>query len=593
MRKPLLFKLFALVMCLSCNLGASAHDFVEDGIYYNVYGTQATVTFRGEYYYSYTNEYSGSVTIPESVSHNGTVYVVKNIGRSAFNECSGLTNVTIPNSVTFIDECAFSNCTSLKNVIIPNSVVEIWAEAFCGCTSLSSVKIPNSVKTIASGTFSECSSLTSVTIPNSVEYLGAGAFSRCTGLTNVTIGSSVEYIDEYIFGGCSNLSTLNVLATTPPAIEDNDAFDQVHYSSIYLKVPKGRKTAYQSANVWSNFTNISELLSLNDALNVEGGTIQFETSGDYTWITKSDGGRSYAQSDNAGAHSSTSALTATVTVNKASTLSFDFKAWGEGSNYDKCIFSIDGSQQFSYGARQNDWETYTVDIPAGTHTLTWTYSKDSSVNPTGDYFAIDNVALRRSLDPALNVTGGTIHFTSEGNYPWIVMESGGRDYAQSSNAGVASSSSVMTATVTVNKASTLSFDFKAWGEGTSYDKCIFSIDGEQKFSYGARQNDWETYSVNLSVGTHTLTWTYSKDSSVNPAGDYFAVDNVKLIQATIAHGDADGDGKIDMDDLTALINYLLTSNASYVNMIGADVNGSGGVGMDDLSALINYLMLNN
>ena len=303
--------------------------------------------------------------------------------------------------------------------------------------------------------------------------------------------------------------------------------------------------------------NVSVMRRLDPVLNVTGGTIHFTSGGAYPWTVIEDGDRDYAKSGNAGVASSSSVMTATVSVDKASTLSFDFKAWGEGTSYDVCIFSIDGVQQFKYGARQNDWETYTVDIPTGTHTLTWTYQKDGSVNPTGDYFAIDNVALRRALDPALNVTGGTIHFTSEGTYPWIVMEDGGRDYAMSSNAGVASSTSELTAAIALDKASTLSFDFKAWGEGTNYDVCIFSIDGVQQFKYGARQNDWETYTVDIPAGTHTLMWTYQKDSSVNPTGDYFAVDNVKLTEITVQHGDVDGNGVIGMDDLTALINYLV------------------------------------
>ena len=104
-------------------------------------------------------------------------------------------------------------------------------------------------------------------------------------------------------------------------------------------------------------------------------------------------GRVYAQSGNAGVSSSTSEMTATVSIAQTSTLSFDFKAWGEGSSYDVCRFLIDGAEQFKYGARDNDWETYSVDLAAGNHTLTWNYSKDGSVNPTGDYFAVDNVAI--------------------------------------------------------------------------------------------------------------------------------------------------------------------------------------------------------
>ena len=334
-----------------------------------------------------------------------------------------------------------------------------------------------------------------------------------------------------------------------------------------------------------------EVISLDNALNVTGGNIHFTSQGSYHWITVNEGGRTYAQSGNAGVASSSSVLTATVTISQTYTLLFDFKAWGEGSAYDQCIFSVDGVVQFSYGARQNDWETYSVDLSPGTHTLTWSYTKDSSVNPTGDYFAVDNVALRIQLDPVLNVADGNIHFTTGGDYPWTAVTSGGRTYAQSGNAGIASSSSVLTAIVDVVWNSTLSFDFKAWGEGSSYDVCEFFIDGVQKFKYGARQNDWETYSVDLSPGTHTLTWSYTKDSSVNPTGDYFAVDNVS-IRAKLAplRGDVNGDGNVNITDVTDLIDYLLSGNTSAVNLVAADVNGDNNVNITDVTDLIDYLL---
>jgi surface protein len=81
-----------------------------------------------------------------------------------------------------------------------------------------------------------------------------------------------------------------------------------------------------------------------------------------------------------------------------------FKAWGEGNEddriYDACTFYIDGSVRLEYGEYQNDWESYSVDLEAGAHTLKWSYSKDGSVDPNGDYFAIDNVLLTTHDDEA-------------------------------------------------------------------------------------------------------------------------------------------------------------------------------------------------
>jgi hypothetical protein len=198
-----------------------------------------------------------------------------------------------------------------------------------------------------------------------------------------------------------------------------------------------------------------------------------------------------------------------------------------------------------------------------------------------------------SLDEALNVGGGDIFFISEGDYPWLGVNLDGRICAKSGNAGVGGSSSVLKANVNLARAGTLSFDFKAWGEGTSsfWDKCAFSIDGVEKLAYGAYANEeWETVTVDVPAGAHTLTWSYAKDSSVNPAGDYFAVDNVLITQKTMTRGDVDNDGSVNISDVTALIDYLLSGNASGVNLGAADCDQDGSINISDVTALIDFLL---
>lgn len=142
-----------------------------------------------------------SVTIPNTVT---------NIGHYAFHSCSGLTSANIPNSVTNIGECAFSGCSSLSSVTIPNSVTSISSGAFDGCGSLTSVTIPNSVTSIGSEAFRECSNLTSVTIPNSVTNIGNEAFRACISLASVTLGNSVASIGMYAFQGCEPLTSVTI-----------------------------------------------------------------------------------------------------------------------------------------------------------------------------------------------------------------------------------------------------------------------------------------------------------------------------------------------------------------------------------------------
>ena len=109
MEKHYLKRLFFAIFLFTCCIAVSAHDFEVDGIFYNIWGDEAIVTYKGNSYDSY-NEYSGSVVIPEKVNYNGKTYSVTSIGSGAFYGCSGLTSVTIPNSVTSIGYYAFYNC---------------------------------------------------------------------------------------------------------------------------------------------------------------------------------------------------------------------------------------------------------------------------------------------------------------------------------------------------------------------------------------------------------------------------------------------------------------------------------------------------
>ena len=142
-----------------------------------------------------------SVTIPDSVT---------SIGYDAFYGCKRLTSVTIGNSVTSIGDSAFYGCTDLTSVTIPDSVTSIGYDAFWGCKSLTSVTIPDSVTFIGDSAFYGCTSLTSVTIPDSVTSIGSSAFEGCTGLTSITIGNSVTSIGNSAFDGCTGLTSITI-----------------------------------------------------------------------------------------------------------------------------------------------------------------------------------------------------------------------------------------------------------------------------------------------------------------------------------------------------------------------------------------------
>ena len=111
MKKILSFFLLMLMPMI-----AEAYEAKIDGIYYdfNKDAKTATVTYENYYDDGWSSwnwsDYSGSVNIPPTVEYNGETYDVTSIGSSAFYRCSGLTSVTIPNSVTSIGNRAFYNC---------------------------------------------------------------------------------------------------------------------------------------------------------------------------------------------------------------------------------------------------------------------------------------------------------------------------------------------------------------------------------------------------------------------------------------------------------------------------------------------------
>jgi len=262
MKTKILKPLLAMA-CLLSSINALAYDFEVDGIYYDVVSlSEFTCKVVKESKDAY---YSGDVVIPAHVNYANKTLTVVEIEDGLFEECSELTGITIPNTITSISNYMFEGCKklervkiedgetalkfghgkeglfyncpitslyvgrnlsymatysygyspfsgikTLKEVTIGNSVTKIGNYEFHKCSGITSITIPNSVTEIGDNAFDGCSGLTSVTIGNSVTEIGSFAFYKCSGLTSVTIPNSVTEIGDYAFDGCSGLTSVTI-----------------------------------------------------------------------------------------------------------------------------------------------------------------------------------------------------------------------------------------------------------------------------------------------------------------------------------------------------------------------------------------------
>ena len=250
---------YAFVSCIELT-SITIPDSVMSIGSYAFYGcselTSITIPFVGKNAYGSGATYFGYIFGAGSYSDNSNYIPANlkeviitgsaNIGDYAFKDCSGLTSITIPNSVTSIGFCAFDGCSGLTNIYytgdiaswcgtnglhnlmrfadanktlyidnqevagnltIPAGTTSIGNCAFFGCSGLTGIAIPNSVTSIGYSAFSNCRGLTSIIIPNSVTSIGESAFSGCNGLTSVTIPDSVTSIEFSAFSGCNGLTS--------------------------------------------------------------------------------------------------------------------------------------------------------------------------------------------------------------------------------------------------------------------------------------------------------------------------------------------------------------------------------------------------
>lgn len=173
----------------------SAYDFKRDGVYYMITSMARleveVVNPNGEYA---RTSYSGSIVIPESVSHEGKTFVVARIGNYAFFNGADIKSVAMPGTIRDIGKYACAGCRKLDEVDLPESLEEIGYRAFHLCTSLRKVVIPATVTAIRSDAFGGCGQMKEMFfLPQKRPNIGEGAFMDTHAHMEQYVPNKAEY----------------------------------------------------------------------------------------------------------------------------------------------------------------------------------------------------------------------------------------------------------------------------------------------------------------------------------------------------------------------------------------------------------------
>ena len=326
------------------------------------------------------------------------------------NEPTPATGVEIVPAV--VNDLYVNNTAQLGVTTTPENANNYTLEWSSSNTAVATVDGAGLVTGVAQGT-----ATITVTLRDNLE----GGVYTATATVNVPGPLAVTGIslNPTVMGIYTNALPVEIAATIEPENASNKQIVWTTSDPSVATVDSGFVTGVSAGTavitattVDGNFAascevTVSELESLDDALNVLGGSLSFANDPDYPWTAVVLGSRGVAESTNQGVASSSAVITSVVEMEAGDALRFDWKVSSE-TNYDKLIFAVNGTAQSNISGKI-DWATYSYTAEtAGTYTFTWTYSKDNSVNTNDDTAWVDNVELVKGglPDPTPTPGGG-------------------------------------------------------------------------------------------------------------------------------------------------------------------------------------------
>lgn len=272
-----------ILILLTTAIGSFAqndYDFFVMSNYVNIYYkiTNSDPTNRTVELAKPKEKYIRPVTISQTVTYNGKKYKITGIGDYAFAYCEGITNITIPENITYIGKSAFTR-TSLKEISIPESVTSIDDNAFCYNNDLEYVSFPKSVTEVGEAIFYYCPKLnqsisnehvfvhynqsdSTINVPEGVHGIFCHQEST-PSIKHVILPTTTDTIGQYsIVGG--NIKTITVKATTPPHCHDNaiSPLELTSTATVYVSdSDPAILERYKADPYWSNFNIVATDLS--------------------------------------------------------------------------------------------------------------------------------------------------------------------------------------------------------------------------------------------------------------------------------------------------------------------------------------------
>ena len=627
------FKIMLLALMLNVSFNAKCYDFELDGIYYSFNDDATTVSVAPP---PYNWQYKDVVSIPGTVSHDGESLTVTAIGDSAFYSCSSLTGVEMPATVTVIGNYAFGRDYNLKRVNLPDGVTDIGDSAFWYCSGLTAITLDEGVRSIGANAFSFCTRLTNLSLPSTVTVIGSEAFAGCWNLASITVdpenpvfnsregcNALIESATGKLLLGCVNtvipqgVTTIGqssfawskiTVVDIPEgvtAIEDY-AFDHCDYIS-QLMLPSTLVTIGYSAfnGAYANLTELRlpdslisvggyafancsglEYIDFGHGLQHIGNLAFFNCSG----LTEVDLPESLLSIDGGAFMSCTGLTSFHVPASVTSIGSGIFQAC---ENLLNVTVDVDNATFDSREGCNAVIETATNTLVAGCAATTI----PETVTTLGNGAFMECIGLETIAIPTSVTVIGDHTFEYCYDMDTITLPPRLQSIGRCAFAGC-EQLVYMTIPNTVTSILDSAFYDCPWLEHITLGRELTYIahnafDGCNFMTVSCMAMDPPV------IAGEDSFWHYGSFSNAilkvsAPALErYRNADYWSLFPMIIGDGDLNNDGRVGMDDLTAMINCLLGCEMTSELSLAADVNHDYCLTIDDLTMLINWLFLNH